>query len=100
MDRVYKADIPQVIDRLEKLESEFAKFEPTTDWASLRIEPLLNHAKRLDEVLKSKRFSSEIDRLRRGVDMFHADLVYFRDNIRGLNNVLESEKKAAARRRS
>jgi len=27
--------------------------------------------------------------------MFHADLVYFRDNIQGLNKILESERKAA-----
>jgi len=30
--------------------------------------------------------------------MFHADLVYFRENLQGLKKVLESERKAAARR--
>jgi hypothetical protein len=31
--------------------------------------------------------------------MFHADLVYFRENIRGLNKVLESERRSLKRRR-
>lgn len=98
MDRVYKKDIPHIISTLERLKSEFAKFEPSTDWTRLRIDPLMEHAKALDQVLKSRVFSSEVDRLRRGVGMFHADLVYFRENIRGLEKVLKSEREATKRR--
>jgi hypothetical protein len=99
MDRVYKRGIPEAVERLEHLKSEFAKLDPATDWTKLRVDPLLAHARQLDRVLKSSRFASELDRLRRGVQMFHADLVYFRDSINGLEKVLEAEKKASARRR-
>jgi hypothetical protein len=99
MDRVYKRSIPETVVALENLKAEFAKVQPSTDWSKLRIEPLLGHARMLDEMLRSRKFSSEIDRLRRGVGMFHADLVYFRENIRGLNKVLESERRSLKRRR-
>jgi hypothetical protein len=98
MDHVYKESIPRIIASLEKLKSEFAKVQSTTDWTHLRVEPLLRHARHLDELLKSKQFSGEVDRLRRGVGMFHADLVYFRESLQGLKKVLETEKRAAARR--
>ncbi len=95
MDRVYKGSIPAAIKDLVRLKLEFARLEPKTDWTELRIKPLLSHAKQLDRLLKSRRFSGEIERLRRGVEMFHADLVYFRDNIRGLEKLLQKERKAA-----
>src|ERR1700722_680410 len=97
VDRSYKQDIPSVIKRLEHMRDQFAAIDSKTDWTRLRIEPLLEHAKSLDRLIHAKQFARETTRLRRGVAMFHADLVYFRDNIRGLNKVLESEKKGAAR---
>ena len=38
-------------------------------------------------------FAKEYSRLRRGVVMFHSDLVYLRDNVKALEKTLESEKK-------
>jgi len=99
MDRTYKQDIPSVIRRLEHIRDQFTAIESKTDWIRLRIEPLLEHAKSLERLMNTRRFAREIARLRRGVEMFHADLVYFRENVQGLTKVLESEKKGAARRR-
>ena len=99
MDRSYKQDIPSVIKRLELIREEFAAIESKTDWIRLRIEPLLEHAKSLERLINTRRFARETARLRRGVEMFHADLVYFRENVQGLRKVLESEKKGAIRRR-
>jgi hypothetical protein len=98
MDRAYKQDIPSVIKRLERLRDAFATLDSKTDWTSLRIEPLLEHAKSLDRLIHARQFARETTRLRRGVAMFHADLVYFRENIQGLKKVLESERKATPRR--
>ena len=36
----------------------------------------------------------EASRLRKGVELFHSDLVYLRVNVKGLERVLESEKKS------
>src|ERR1700739_57710 len=98
MDRAYKQDIPSVIKRLEGLRDAFATLDSKTDWTRLRIEPLLEHAKSLDRLIHARQFTRETTRLRRGVAMFHADLVYFRENLQGLKKVLESERKAAPRR--
>jgi len=98
MDRAYKQDIPSVIKRLEGLRDAFATLDSKTDWTRLRIEPLLEHAKSLDRLIHLRQFARETTRLRRGVAMFHADVVYFRQNLQGLKNVLESERKAAPRR--
>src|ERR1700740_910894 len=98
MDRTYKQDIPSVIKRLEGLRDAFATLDSKTDWTRLRIEPLLEHAKSLDRLIHARQFTRETTRLRRGVAMFHADLVYFRENLQGLKKVLESERKAAPRR--
>jgi len=99
LDRSYKEDIPLVIERLERLKQEFASHASGTDWTRLRIDPLLAHAKSLDRVMHAKRFARETARLRGGVAMFHADLVYFRENIRALKKLLLSRRKAAPRRR-
>jgi hypothetical protein len=99
MDRVYKQSIPGVVKSLEELRSQFAGLESRTDWTRLRIEPLLKHAKLLDSLLSSGEFARERARLRAGVGMLHADLIYFRENIRGLKKALASERKAALRRR-
>jgi hypothetical protein len=99
MDRVYKRGIPDIVKSLEQLKVEFVNLGSTTDWTRLRIEPLLEHAKLLDRRLRSRKFARETARLRAGVGMFHADLVYFGENIRGLRKILASERKAAQHRR-
>lgn len=55
-----------------------------TDWTKLRVEPLLEHVKRLDQILTSPKFARETVRLRKGVAMFHADLVYLRTNMKAM----------------
>jgi len=93
MDRVYRSDIPAHLKALEKLKADFAALKTETDWSRLRIEPLLAHVKYLDRLLRAKEFSRERSRLRRGVEMFHADLVYLRINIRGLKKLLADRRK-------
>lgn len=93
MDRAYKEDIPKYRATLEALKEAFAGVRATTDWATLRIEPLLEHVERLERMLKSPRFARETVRLRRGVGMFHADLVYLRANIKELKAILAGERR-------
>jgi hypothetical protein len=98
VDRVYKKDIPNLRKALEKLKEDFSGFGSKTDWTKLRIEPLLQHAKFLERLLQSEAFSQEASRLTRGVEMFHSDLVYLRENVRGLKTVLQSGRKSPERR--
>ncbi len=93
MDRVYKADIPRLKGSLIRLKEEFSSLDSGTDWTRLRVEPLLRHAEALEYLLNSPDFSEESARLRKGVVMFHSDLVYLRQNVRALEKILESEKK-------
>ncbi len=94
VDRVYKADLPRLRKALEELRQEFAHLEsPRTDWTKLRIEPLLRHVDSLERSLQSEEFSSEASRLRKGVAMFHSDLVYLRENVKALEKILQSEKR-------
>lgn len=94
VDRVYKADIPELRKTLEKLKTEFSKLNSRIDWTKLRVEPLLRHVKVLEQQLKSQGSS----RLTKGVRLFHSDLVYLRENVKGLRVVLQSEKKSLRRR--
>jgi hypothetical protein len=94
VDRVYKANIPSLRKALEKLKTEFSELHSRTDWIKLRVEPLLRHVKELEQQLKSQGSS----RLRKGVRLFHSDLVYIRENVKGLKEVLQSEKKSLQRR--
>jgi chromosome segregation ATPase len=94
VDRVYKANIPALRKALEKLKTEFSELKSRTDWTKLRVEPLLRHAKELEQRLKSQGSS----RLTKGVRLFHSDLVYLRENVKGLKEVLQSEKKSLQRR--
>ena len=94
MDRVYKEDIPAKRKELEKLRQGFSGLPSKTDWNRLRVEPLLAHAKSLERLLQSRRFSRETSRLPRGVVMFHSDLVYLRENVKALKAIFESERKA------
>jgi hypothetical protein len=91
LDRVYKADIPAARRALEELKRRFLGLKTETDWARLRIEPLLQHVKVLEGLLRSRRFTKETSRLPRGVAMFHSDLVYLRENIIALRTVLRTE---------
>jgi len=97
MDRSYKEDIPRARRALEELKKEFSGVASTTDWTKLRIEPLLDHVKSLERLLRSPKFARETSRLRRGVAMFHADLIYLRENVKGLKKILAGEKKSNRR---
>jgi hypothetical protein len=99
VDRVYREDLPRLRKNLEKLREDFSTLGSTkTDWARLRIDPLLKHLEALEELLHSREFSREFSRLIKGVELFHSDLVYFRMNVKGLEKLLQSEKKSATRR--
>jgi hypothetical protein len=98
MDRSYKEDIPGARRALEELKKEFSGVASATDWTKLRIEPLLGHVKFLERLLQSPKFARETARLRRGVAMFHSDLVYLRENVKALNNILEVETGIHGRR--
>ncbi len=98
VDRVYKADLPRLRNNLEKLKESFSDLGSKTNWIKLRIEPLLKHLVSLEEALKSEEFSPEFSRLTKGVEMFHSDLVYFRTNVRGLEKVLQSEKRSLTKK--
>jgi hypothetical protein len=94
VDRVYKTNLPALRRALEKLRAEFSGMDPKTDWSQLRVEPLLGHAKRLEQRLKAQGTA----RLTMGVGMFHSDLVYLQENVKRLNAVLASEKQRLLRR--
>jgi hypothetical protein len=94
MDRSYKEDIPRTRRALEELKKEFSGVASTTDWTKLRIEPLLDHVKCLDRLLRSPKFAQETARLKRGVVMFHSDLVYLRENVKALKQILKVERRS------
>ncbi len=97
VDRVYKAAIPRLRKELEQLRKEFSDLKPSTDWVRLRLDPVLTHAKELEQRLISKKFSSEVSRLTKGVSLFHSDLVYLRTNVKELRLLLQTEKKRLTR---
>ncbi len=99
VDRVYKGAIPEFRIRLEAIRKDFASIPSRTDWNRLRVEPLLQHVRSLEEVLRSKRHAVQVSRLTRGVSMFHSDLVYLRLNVKELERAFEREKRAYGRRR-
>ncbi len=95
VDRAYKEDLPRLRKALEELRGGFSDLGASkTDWVKLRIDPLVKHLDSLEQLLHSREFSSESSRLRRGVELFHSDLVYLRENVKGLEKLLESEKKS------
>ena len=99
VDKAYKKDLPQLRSDLEKLRDGFSSLGSSrTNWTKLRIEPLLKHLDSLEQLLNSEEFSRESSRLTKGVRMFHSDLVYLRENIKGLEKVLLSEKKSLKKR--
>ena len=95
VDREYKTDLPRLRKALEELRENFSSIGPSkTDWVKLRIDPLLKHLDLLEHLLNSKEFSSEFSHLRKGVALFHSDLVYLRKNVKELEKLLQSEKKS------
>ena len=94
VDRVYKAGIPALRKDLQKLRTDLTRLDSRTDWVKLRVDPLLRHAQELERQLKSQGSS----RLTKGVRLFHSDLVYLRENVNGLSEILRSETKAHPRR--
>jgi len=98
VDNVYKKDLPALKNALEKLREDFSNLSPKTDWTRLRIEPLLKHLGSLEHLLESGEFSQEFSRLRKGVELFHSDLEYFRINVKGLEKILRSEKEITGRK--
>lgn len=98
MDKAYKEDIPRYKKTLMTLKREFSRISPSTDWTRLRVDPLLKHVSSLERLLLSPKFSRESARLRKGVAMFHADLVYLRANIKALKEILAVEKRGSAKR--
>jgi len=98
VDRVYKAGIPRLRRTLERLREDFSDLRPRTDWTSLRIEPLLDHARSLERLLESQEFGNEFSRLTKGVAMFRSDLDYFRTNVRTLETLLQAERRRSTGR--
>ena len=96
VDRAYKKDLPRLRKSLEELRKDFAALDSSgTDWARLRVDPLLKHLDSLEKLLHSREFSAEFSHLRKGVRLFHSDLVYLRENVKGLEKLLESEKESS-----
>lgn len=77
-----------------KLKAEFSALHSQTDWTKLRVDPLLQHVKQLEQRLKSQGST----RLSKGVRLFHSDLAYLRENVNGLKEILRSEKESLQRR--
>lgn len=92
VDRVYKASLPRYRKSLEKLKDDFSRLDGKTDWVGLRIEPLLKHLDSLERIMNSAEYSEEFLHLRKGLELFHSDLVYLSTNVRGLEKVLKSER--------
>ena len=97
VDRVYKKRVPELREALERLRENFSNLPSKTNWTGLRIEPLLEHAERLEQLLRSREFSPEFSRLTKGVELFHSDLEYLRRNVNGLEKLLQSEKRVPRR---
>lgn len=94
MDRSYKEDIPALRRALENLVQAFSDVDAKTDWRRLRIEPLLEHATRLERLLRSPKFARETARLPMGVSMFRSDLLYLRENVKTLKAILGKATRA------
>ncbi len=95
VDRVYRTDLPRIRMNLLNMRREFSALDPSTDWVRLRVDPLLAHLDQLRAMIRIWDFS----RHRGSVTLLHADLVYFRNNVRGLQRVLSSERRMSRRKR-
>ena len=98
VDRVYKASLPRLRNALLELRRNFTDLPNSkTDWVAIRINPLLRYLESLELSLHSPEFSGEFSHLRKGVELFHSDLVYLRVNVKGLEKLLQSEKSRHAK---
>jgi hypothetical protein len=95
VDRVYRADLPELRKSLLDLRRDFFDLDTSTDWVRLRINPLLAHIDQLRAVIRIW----DSSRLRGAVPLLHADLVYFRNNVRGLRRILASEQRMSRKQR-
>jgi len=100
VDRVYKHDLPKLRGALEELRADLSGLDSKTDWVKLRVDPLLRHVESLEQLLGSEEFSGESSRLRKGVALFHSDLVYLRTNVKALKDILQSEKRSPSKSRT
>jgi hypothetical protein len=100
VDRVYQSGIPRLRKSLEDLRREFNGLGTRTDWARIRIEPVLRHAQALERILLAPRHTQALGRLTRGVALFHSDLVYLRTNVQELRRLLETERSRRSAHRS
>jgi hypothetical protein len=64
------------------------------------IVPLLEHVASLQQLLISQEFAPEFARLKRGVALFHSDLVYLGTNVSELEEILQSENREINRIKS
>lgn len=99
VDRVHKGAFSGFRADLEELREDFTRIDSKKDWNRLRVEPLLNHVDSLEALIRSKRFATEVPRLRRGVSMFHSDLIYLRQNILELRRAFRLAQKTYERNR-
>lgn len=93
VDRAYKGAIPEFRKTLEQLRKEISHLDSDTDWVRLRVDPILKHTKELERLLSSPRFSAEFSRLKKGVPLFHSDLVYLRTNVNELRKLIRRPKR-------
>lgn len=95
VDRVYRSDLPRLRKILLKMRKEFVEIGAPTDWVRIRIDPLLAHLEQLNRMVRIW----DSARRQQGVSMLHSDLVYFRENVIGLERVLAAERKRSGNRR-
>lgn len=80
-------------NRLVNLRADFAGLDPPgAAWARLRIDPLLQHLDNIEHLIHSDEILGEFSRLTKGVEPFHSDPVYLRQNVKGLQKLLLSER--------
>jgi hypothetical protein len=96
VDRVYRSDLPRLRKTLLNIRKDFSQIDPSTDWVRLRVDPLLAHVDQLGAMLRAWDSSRQSG----VVPMLHSDLVYFRQNVKGLKRVLASETKRFRKQRS
>lgn len=92
---IHQADLPRLRKTLLNMRKEFSQFDPSTDWVRLRIDPLLAHIDQLKAMVRIWDSSRQSG----GVPMLHSDLVYFRENVKGLGRVLASERRRSRKQR-
>ena len=95
VDRVYRTNLPSLRKSLLNMRREFSALDTSTDWVRLRVDPLLAHIDQLRAMIGIW----DSSRHRGAVPLLHADLVYFRKNVRGLRRVLAVERRLSPNKR-